>query len=218
MQVLRNLAECLQGYAYVLPGEEAGEKGTGCFNRFPNGNRRPTAADDLPDLELLGAGANFEDLNITKDSGRPARYRGSRLNLTDKQIDSQSASFRDHEDEAQGDQAALSPDESPAVRRIGTGTCAAFGLDEMASANARNSGFAFSATGRVREGCYRGVLRPYRMVTVIAGGTPHSGEYGITQVTHTLTRSNYTQSFRLTRDGQTEESGDRSANAAQGIY
>ena len=92
--------------------------------------------------------------------------------------------------------------------------CAAFGLDEVASASARESGFAFTATGNVREGCYRGVLRPYRTVNVIAGGTPYSGEYGITQVTHTLTRSNYTQSFRLTRNAQSEDTSDQVADAA----
>jgi hypothetical protein len=217
MQILRNLAECLRRFAYVLPGEQAGES-IGCFKTFPHGTRRSSATDELPEMVLLGREANINDLTINKDLGRPARYQGSRLNMTDKEIDSQSASFRDHEDEALGEEAALSSDESPAGRRIGTGPCGAFGLDEISSASARESGFAFTATGNVREGCYRGVLRPYRMVTVIAGETPDSGEYGITQVTHTLTRSNYTQSFRLTRNAQTEDTGDRTASAAQGVF
>jgi hypothetical protein len=200
-----------------VPGEQAGES-IGGFKVFPNGNSPPWASDELPDLELLGTDANFDNLNVAKDFSRPAQYQGARLNTADKQIDSQSASFRDHEDEALGDQAALSSDESAAGHRIDAGTCAAFGLDELASANARESGFAFTAGGNVREGCYRGVLRPYRMVTVLAGGTPDSGEYGIIQVTHTITRSNYTQSFRLARNAQTEDTSDQVADAAESVF
>jgi hypothetical protein len=40
-------------------------------------------------------------------------------------------------------------------------------------------------------------------VQVLAGETPLSGNYVITQVSHTLGRSTYTQSFRMLRNAST---------------
>ncbi len=208
MQVLYDLARCLGRHAYILPGSNPGTS-VGCFQAFPDGGNRRTATDALPEMVLLGEHANIDDLSVRKDFGRPGRYQGARLNMADKQIDTQTASYSDHE--PLGGEGALTAEESPADRRIGSGTCAAFGLDELVDASSRESGFAFAAGGNVREGCYHGVLQPYRLVSVRAGGTPHSGDYVITQVTHTLSRSNYTQSFRLSRNGRSEETNDRAA-------
>jgi hypothetical protein len=59
----------------------------------------------------------------------------------------------------------------------------------------------------VIEGCYSGVLVPYQLVTVRVGDSSLSGAYLVKKVTHTLSRSNYTQEFVLLRDGETELNG-----------
>ena len=212
MQVLYDLARCLGRHAYILPGRDPG-RSVGCFKPFADGVNRRRVSQALPEMVLLGEQANIDDFSVRKDFKSPGRYQGARLNMADKRIDTQAASFSDHE--PLGDQQALTSEESPVERRIGSGPCAAIPLDELADARARESGFAFAANGTVREGCYRGVLRPYRLVSVSAGGTPHSGEYVVSQVTHTLTRSNYTQSFQLARNGRSEESNDRAAAAGK---
>lgn len=78
----------------------------------------------------------------------------------------------------------------------------------VAEAQARmNSRFGTSATnavvgnGQLNALAYGGVLQARKLVGVRGVGRTHDGLYLVTQVTHTLQRGSYTQSFTITREG-----------------
>jgi phage protein D len=76
-----------------------------------------------------------------------------------------------------------------------------------ATAAGRRASRATEATGSVRGGRYAGVLRPYQAVRVAGVKDTESGTYVVKQVTHTLTRSEYTQRFTLVRDAVSAPAG-----------
>jgi hypothetical protein len=200
MELLRKLARRQGKHAFVLPGPEPG-KSIGVFKQFPS------KLSGLPPLVLLGPGRNAQDLEVVLDAQSPAGVSTAVLRLTDKQVLTGASSFAKRRllgdkpilDPAPGrpsapERAALKP-----VRPIGD----TVDLDAAAEAEADRLEYAFEASGSIIEGCYPGVLAPYRLVQVLAGGTPLSGNYVITQVSHTLGRSTYTQSFRMLRNAST---------------
>jgi hypothetical protein len=70
-------------------------------------------------------------------------------------------------------------------------------LDQATKGAATDSGFSLRATGAIVPFCYPAVLSPYRWVLVKISDSAYSTKYLITQVTHTLTRSLYKQSFSM---------------------
>lgn len=193
MQILRSLAKRQGMHAYVLPGDSPGQT-IGNFKSFPK------QTDGLPTLILLGSERSIKTFDVNKNAQSPAAVMASTLRITDKGIISSTASFRDRE--LLGEEAALEEDQDPAVRILPPLHGESVDLDQAVSAEVENSSYAFEATGSILEGCYQGVLQPYRLVTVKAGDTPLSGDYLITKVNHTLTRSNYSQSFVMKRNAR----------------
>lgn len=198
----------------VLPGDNAGES-KGVFRNYPTLNDN-AEGEDLPEMVLLGANANITELNTHRTSARPARYVAASIRVTDKEPVSHDASFRDRE--LLGDRDALTEGEEEATELINPSPCVPTDIDRAVSTGAESSSYVFESSGSVIEGCYQGVLIPYRLVSVRMGETPKSGTYIIRRVTHTLTRSSYSQSFSLITNAESEISGDSEANAARGIF
>lgn len=199
MQLLRTLARRNGMHVYVLPGGRPGQS-VGCFKTVP--------ADDeeLPELTLLGPQRDLESFRLSYDGQRPGRERTSILRIRDKQV--VSGSSESSTPRLLGDEEAAARNTSEPPRRLASPyTGETVDPDHTTAAGADQSGYAHRATGQVRDFCYPGVLRPYRLVTVRAGDTRESGRYLVTRVTHTLTRSTYTQSFTCIRNADSTVAG-----------
>src|SRR5262249_24585878 len=116
-----------------------------------------------------------------------------------------SASFRDAT--LMGDPPATAAGAPQAKTQLPPGQTDRVDLDEITKGVATNSGFSLEATGSIVPFCYKAVLSPYRWVLVKLSDSQFSTKYLITQVTHTLTRSIYTQSFAMKGNGVTPGAG-----------
>lgn len=208
MQLLRCLAHANGKHVNILPGENPGES-VGSFRALPRvGDRN---SDNLPPLVVLSAEANISGLDMRREFTGPQDTFSSNLSISDKGLVTHTASYRDRD--LLGDSPVLPEDQEPARRRLRPAPCVGPDPEQAASAQSDESSFALEASGRVIEGCYRGVLRPYQLVEVQAGETPLSGDWTVKQVTHTLSRSSYRQSFTLSRNAESETQSEREAVA-----
>jgi hypothetical protein len=197
MQVLRALARRQGKHAYVLPGTRAG-RSIGAFKSLPR------AADGLPELTLLGDSRNVSTFHVSSNLQRPSVVRTFSLDVTDKTVTSASSSFRDLE--LLGEQPQPS-EQDAATRLTAPGADDAVDPTQRVQGEADADSFAFTATGSVLAGCYTGVLTPYRAVTVRGVDARLNGDYVIQKVAHSLTRSEYGQSFELLRNAVASASG-----------
>lgn len=209
MDLLLQLARRHNMYVAVLPGEDPGES-QGVFKRFP------TEGGDLPPLVLLGPERNVESMEIKERRLRPARVSAATLRIGDRAVFQHTSSFhnrdllgdkhafREEEESATGQQ-LLSPDQGEAVdqRRV--------------DVESDRSTYKFDASGEVSGMCYGNVLTPYQLVRVETVKDQLVGHYRISEVTHTITRSVYTQSFKLKRNAVTEstDTGSRTLSPFQ---
>jgi hypothetical protein len=205
MQYLRELARRNHDFhAYVLPGKMPSQS-IGCFKQFP----RDT--DGLPDMTLLGADRNIETFNVNNKAQNPCTVQAATLGIAHDTVKTSTASYRD---------ATLMGDQSPdgdtnqATCLLPPGQSDRVDLDQATKGAATESGFSLEATGSIVPFCYPAVLSPYRCVMVKISDSRYSTKYLISQVTHTLTRSVYTQSFSMKGNGVTAAAGG-SAGAPQ---
>lgn len=196
MSLLRKLAERQGMYAYVLPGSDPG-KSVGCFRKFPSQD------SGIPELVLLGPDRNIEDFNLTLDAQGPALVQSFALNITDHAILSSTSSFRNLD--LLGDEGILNSDDQATKLNARPGMGNVVDPDQRVKNETDRSSYAFTATGSVIADCYPGVLTPYRLVQVKTVDERSIGFYRIYQVTHTLTRSSYMQSFTLKRNAQSKQ-------------
>jgi phage protein D len=75
--------------------------------------------------------------------------------------------------------------------------------------------YGLHADGEVLKDTYSAVLQPYQNVQVLGVNGQLSGSWLIRQVTHTLTRNSYGQTFSLARNAQS--AGNGSSNTAAPI-
>jgi hypothetical protein len=209
MQTLRSLARRQGMHAYILPGDSPGQS-IGCFNAFPS------QADGLPQLILLGSDRNIDTFNVRNNAQSPSTVRASSLSITDKEVITRTSSFRNLD--LLGEEAGFESESDTATQILPPYQGTSVYLDQAVTAEAANSSYAFDATGSVRDHCYQGVLLPYRLVTVLGVNGRLSGDYLITKVTHTLTRSNYSQSFTLRRNALSAGSGFSPDNLMGSIF
>jgi hypothetical protein len=215
VQVLRDLAKVRDKHVYVLPGPEAGERSIGCFKAFPvPGDRQESS---LPTMILLGSEANIRSLDLRRNIAQPAGAFSSTVRLSDKSIVTSRPRYRDMNREILGERTALPEGEEPS-RMLRPNPFVDRQRDRAVDSLVQRSSYAFEVSGSVIGSCYRGVLQPYRLVTVQAGETPQSGKYVIVSVTHTFNRSTYSQDFRLTRDAESDIDVGAQANAAAGAF
>ena len=197
MQMLRQLARDQGMHACVLPGDEPG-RSIGCFKRFSTDPPR------LPPLVLLGKDRNLETLNPINDAESPSRFQAFYLDVADKSIVNSMSNL--------GNLDLLGPEPpldfgDTAVQIAPPGTASPVDTERRAEAEAERASYAFRVTGSVLPGCYPAVLQPYRAVSVLGINDRLSGDYLIRKVTHTLTRSLYSQSFTLMRNARSGGAG-----------
>jgi hypothetical protein len=196
MQLLRSLARRHPDFhVYVLPGIELGNS-IGCFKQFPE------QPDGLPDLLLLGGDRNIDTFTPQYDAQRPTRTRTAVLSLTDRTMAKSEAN--PDNSPSLGQHSAVPRNTSPATQLLPPYCGDCVDISQATQASATQSSFAYGATGQVLGECYTGVLRPYRVITVRSSDELLSGNYQITHVTHSLTRSNYAQNFTLRRNARSE--------------
>jgi hypothetical protein len=198
MDLLLRLARRNEMVALVLPGPEPGAS-IGVFQR------EPTEPDGLPILVLTGESSNLESFNLRRNELRGGRVVASTLSLSDKGVITRTGTIRDVE--LLGEQQAFVDIAEAAVRRLPPGDGESVDLQQRVDAELRRLSYRTEASGSIRPGCYPAVLQPFRVVTVTGIDGPNNGNYLITQVTHTLTRSVYTQSFVLKRNAESPVGG-----------
>ena len=209
MQLLRRLAR-RQGYhAYVLPGEAPGQS-IGVFKPFTTRN------DGLPDLILLGEDRNLESFSVVEDALMPASFTRASLAIADKGVSDAASSFSDVE--LLGPEPAYADEGRTGKRLLLPGGDESIDLTQSVTAAAALSTYAFEATGEVMGDRYAGVLTPYRVVTCRGLNGRLSGDYLIKQVTHTLTRGTYGQSFTVMRNARSEGAGGGLGGLAGSIF
>jgi hypothetical protein len=199
MQYLRQLARRNQEWhAYVLPGVLPGQS-IGCFRKFPED------LDGLPAMTLLGADRNIETFNVNNKAQNPTDVQAATLGVDHGAVKTSKSSYRDAT--LMGDQPANGGSTNNATSQLPPGQSDRVNLDDVVKGAANNSAFSLEATGSIVPGCYPGVLSPYRWVPVKISDSQFSTKYLITQVTHKLTRSIYTQSFSMKGNGVTVAAG-----------
>lgn len=191
MQILRSLAARHGNfYAYVLPGNKPG-KSIGCFKKLPE-----SGAPLLPTLYMFGEDRNLAAFNVRQNASSASDVEASSLSLRDKSVMTSVSKFRDAtllDKEA----ATAFSDENQTKRRLPPGHSDSTDLDGAVRGRMERSSFTLDADGSVLPLCYTGVLTPYNLVAVRLSDSRYSTNYVIFKVTHTLNRSNYTQSFSM---------------------
>ncbi len=197
MRLLRTLARRNNMHAYVLPGAQAGAS-VGVFESYP------TEPDGLTPLVLTGSDRNIETFDLRHDEESPCNVEVATLSITDKVVTTRRAEYRDVE--LLGTQASVTDTNAVATCRLRPGERQDADIQSRIEAEVRRNSFSIVARGVVRRGCYADILEPYRMVTV-RGVTPQeSGDYVISSVVHTLTRSEHRQEFALVRNARSSSS------------
>lgn len=191
MQMLRSLASRYQNYyAYVLPGKTPGAS-TGCFKKLPT---KPD--EDLPPLYMFGETRNLAEFNVRQNSQSASEIEGASLSFSDKGIATVKSSYRDAT--LLGDAVAT---EAPAgdvkKKRLPPGHNELTDIEGAAAGEADASGYTLKADGSVLPLRYTGILQAYKVVPVRLSDSRYSGNFLIFKVTHTLGRSEYTQSFTM---------------------
>ncbi len=188
--MLRELAKRFHGFhAYVLPGDSPGQS-KGCFKKFPE-----PPATELPVMYLTGENQNISRFTIQLNTGRAARYEAASLNMDDMSVTEASVGHADTSP-SEGESSTGNDTETRTVR-LEPGETDATDVQAAAEAAAAESGYTLSAEGEVLPECYDGILRPYMMVSARVSNSRYSTDYVIQRVTHTLGRSEYTQSFSV---------------------
>ena len=208
MQLLRRLARRQGMHAYVLPGTEPGQS-IGCFKPFS------TETDGLPPLILLGAERNVAEFNPRNNAQSPARVTGFTLNVFDKTVTQRTSDFGSLD--LLGEEQTFAAEGDTAIQILPPRYGDAVDLDQAVAAEALRSSYSTEATGRIINESYPAILSPYRVVSVYGANPNRSGNYLIRQVTHSLTRSYYAQSFSLQRNAQTSSASAGLANLAESI-
>lgn len=199
MQLLRMLARRNGMHAYVLPGDKPGNS-IGCFKSFP------TKADgSMPTLVLLGEGRNVDSLDIRYHAYLPSKATASSLSAADKTTSSATSSFGNVQ--LMGDDPPFADEADTATQVLRPSPDTSTDVNVAVAAETERSCYDIEAAGNVLGEAYQGVLQPYRAVAVAGINARLSGDYLITKVTHTITRSSYSQSFIMKRNAMSAGAG-----------
>jgi hypothetical protein len=200
MQLLRSLTRMHPDfYAYVLPGTEPGA--TDCFFK-----RLPTVADpDLPTLVLTGRDRNISRFDIQRNAESAAVHETESMSLDDLSERSGRAGSSDTPP-AGAEPATVVSESDTRVSRMRPGMYDTGDIASSAAGAADRSSYTLSVEGDVLPGCFPKVLTPYRMIPARVSNSQFSADYVIFKVTHTLGRSEYSQSFSLRGNAVTPES------------
>lgn len=205
MELLQKLARRQHEtwHAFILPGQQR-HSSIGCFQKDPTG------APQLPDMVLLGKNRNILNVRPTGTSATAAVFRGGKISLGDASSDTSTADLSDI-----NRMGTDPPTGSPANRMLRPGQSRNSSLQNTVLAASEQAAYAFHAEGEVLKDTYSAVLQPYQPVQLTGVNGRFSGVWLIRQVTHTLTRSSYGQTFALQRNAQSAGTGN--SNTAPSI-
>ncbi len=209
MSLLRRLAERQGKFAYVLPGEEPGQS-IACFKSFP------TEPGDLPAMVLLGRERNIDRFNSNRDAQRPARVRAYALDAADRSVLSSESRMEDLD--LLGPEQAVEDEQDTAYLISPPYHGDAVDLDQRVAGEQQRASFDRTATGSLLSERYQAILQPYQVVQVRGVDRRLSGNYQIHQVIHTLSGSQYTQSFTVKRNARSSGPGSDSTDSSGRIF
>jgi len=188
---LIELADLTRRIVYLAPGPEPNK----CIAAF---KARSDKKSVLPALVLLGRDRNIDAFEVSSDSILASTVVGSALKIDDKAVLERTAQYRD--ENLMGDDPAIDPKDA-ADFVIDPYTASTPYVVDAITGKRSDLAHVLRAHGRVRVGCYAGVLSPDMLVPVSGTSKKLAGSYFILAVTHTLTRSEYTQDFEVERAG-----------------
>ena len=194
--LLRRIAREANMVVYVEPGSDPGTS----IGRL---RFLPTGEGDLPELVLTGAERNVNKLTLELDALSPVKARGEGLDPAN--LNELSAEFDVSDTAILGDSATTETTEPQTIFVEGVSDQTV--LDASVQAAVDRGAWAYSGHGEVSAEIYPGVMRPYRVVAVAGAGTVLSGEYLISEVSHSLRDEGYTQTFTLRRNGLSSAGG-----------
>ncbi len=184
-------------HAYVLPGAKP-HASIGCFKQD-----HPTKSSGLPAMVLLGTGRNLLNIRFSSTGEKAAIFRGAAISLSDASVDTNTASLSDIDR-----QGTAPPSGTPVNRMLRPGKTRNTNLQDATLAATQQSAYALQAEGEVLKDTYPAVLQPYQTVEVTGSNGRLSGLWLIRQVTHTLTRNSYGQTFSLERNARSAGTGN----------
>ena len=191
MSLLRELGRRHGMFVHVRPGDAPGAS-TGVFQR-----PRLTPGN-LPELLVIGAERNVDELRVAWDALKPVRVAAASVDEADIAV--LSAEAETASDEAMGDTASHQATEPGRLLMSRTRERQA-DLDAGTQAVLDHSAFAWTAEGETRSDLYPAVLSPHVAVNV-AGAGHMSGAWLVSRVSHVLTDEGYTQGFGLRRNAR----------------
>jgi hypothetical protein len=192
MELLQQLAKRQGMHAYVGPGDSPAQS-IGYFKHDPP----PQKDFGLSPMVLMGPGMNIFSFRTDMTVGQMAAFKTGQVNLKDRSVDTRTSNV--------GDIAMLgsNPPPGPVIERLlKTGHVDALTLARAVQAASEKTAYALEAHGEVMKQVYASVLQPYQNVQVVGTNGTISGTWLITQVTHSLTRDSYGQTFRVKRNAQ----------------
>jgi hypothetical protein len=190
MEFLQQLAKRQHMHAYVTPGDKPG-KSVGHFKHDPD----PRKDYGLAPMVLLGTDTNIFSFKSATKAGQTATFQTGQVNLKDRSTDTQTSNVSDVSLAG----SALPP--GPTIKRLlRPGQMDALTLARAVQGATEKAAYALKASGEVMKGVYSSVLQPYQFVQVRGANGTLSGKWLLHQVTHTITRNSYGQSFQVIRN------------------
>lgn len=208
MELLQSLArrQHMQMHAYVLPGAQP-HTSIGCFKNDPAGD------SGLPPMVLLGTGRNVINIRFSSTASDAAAYRTGTVSLSDASVNSATANLSDITR-----QGTDPPSGTPVKRMMRPGQSWNVDLTTAVQSASEQAAYALQAEGEVLKDTYCGVLTPYQNVQVLGSNGRLSGRWLIRQVTHTLTRNSYGQTFSLQRNARSAGAGNNSPGIPASVF
>jgi hypothetical protein len=192
IECLQQLARRQHMHAYVACGDTPGQS-VGCFQTDPD----PAKDFGLSAMVLLGANMNIFSFESGTTVGQTATFQSGQINLNDRSTDTRTSSLNDLV------LAGTNAPPGPPIRRLlRPGQTDALTLARAVAAASERAAYELTANGEVMKGVYDSVLQPYQNVQVVGANGRLSGSWLIRQVTHTLTRNSYGQTFTVKRNAE----------------
>jgi hypothetical protein len=195
MELLQMLARRQNMHAFVLPGDDP-HTSIGCFKNDS------TEDSGLPPMILTGDRRNLLSVRFSSNASMAAVYRTGAVTRSDADVNDSTANLSDITRLGTDP-----PSGSAANRMLRPGSTFNVNLASAVRGASQQAAFALHAEGEVLKDTYSGVLKPYQNVQVLGANGRLSGLWMIRQVTHTLSRNSYGQTFSLKRDARSAGTG-----------
>jgi phage protein D len=219
LQFVRSLAR-RNGFEFYFETAKDSEQVTAFF-RLPQLDGTPQ-----PDLAIqFGEESNLRSFSARLSGQRPLSVRAAQVDVQANSANSGQASDTQLAKLGASDLNALvggplgslvTPRAAQAQMLVlGAPTSDPAELQTLAQAVRDEAGWFISASGEINSDAYGAVLRPHRLVLVKGAGTPYSGKYYVTSVTHSLTSDGgYSQRFEARRNARDVDGSEQFGSAS----